>query len=177
MSAQALDPTAIVMIRRSVLGLLAALVAPLMLSDYRAGQLSLFCCLALLAVSLDLVWGYTGILSLGQLLPFGTAAYTTAVIATRHPDLSPASLVVSVAAGAAVSGAVGSVAFSRRSSPVVIGLLTLMLSLTFEQIAQQWRAVTGGFNGVTGVPRIEFFGRCSATAHRIRSSCSCVSPR
>ena len=143
---------------RALAGLGTAIVAPLLLSDYRSGQLSLFCCLAVLAVSLDLVWGYTGILSLGQLLPFGTAAYTTALITTEHPSLSPASLAVSVALGAGISAAVGAAAFSRRLSPVVVGLLTLMLSLTFEQIAEQWRNVTGGFNGVTGVPRIEVLG-------------------
>ena len=58
--------------------------ASLALGDFRAGQLSLFLSLALLAVSLDLVWGYSGILSLGQLLPFGIAAYTTARMAAEH---------------------------------------------------------------------------------------------
>lgn len=138
----------------SALATTAAVIASLALSDFRAGQLSLFLSLALLAVSLDLVWGYAGILSLGQLLPFGVAAYATARIAASWPSLSPLAVVAAVVLGAAVSGLVGLAAFRRRLSPVVVGLLTLMLSLTFEQIAEQWRAVTGGFNGLTDVPRI-----------------------
>ena len=43
----------------------AAAAASLTLGEFRAGQLSLFLTLAVLAVSLDLVWGYCGILSLG----------------------------------------------------------------------------------------------------------------
>jgi len=136
----------------------AAAIASLYLGDFRAGQLSLFLSLAVLAVSLGLVWGYAGILSLGQLLPFGVAAYLTARITTAHPSLSVAALAASAAAGATISAIVAVIAFRRRLALVVVGLLTLMLSLTFEQIAQQWRDVTGGFNGLTNVPRLGAFG-------------------
>ena len=132
---------------------------------YRSGQLSLFLVLAALAVSLDFVWGYTGILSLGQLLPFGIAAYSSAKIALAAPSLSLLGLVVAAAVGAAVAAVVGVAMLRRRPSPVVVALLTLVLSLTLEQLAEQWRDVTGGFNGLTGIPRIEALGvRLSDTA-------------
>ena len=136
----------------------SAAVASLTLGEFRAGQLSLFLTLAVLAVSLDLVWGYCGILSLGQLLPFGIAAYTTARVAAAAPSLSVPGLVLAAAVGAAVAYGVGVAAFRRRPTPVVVGLLTLVLSLTLEQIAEQWRDVTGGFNGLTDIPRITVFG-------------------
>ena len=136
----------------------AAATASLMLGEFRAGQLSLFLTLAVLAVSLDLVWGYCGILSLGQLLPFGIAAYTTARVAAAVPSLSLPGLLLAAAVGAGVAYGVGVAAFRRRPTPVVVGLLTLVLSLTLEQIAEQWRGVTGGFNGLTDVPRITVFG-------------------
>ena len=138
--------------------LLAVAAASISLGDFRAGQLSLFLSLAVLAVSLDLVWGYAGILSLGQLLPFGIAAYTTARIAAAAPSLTLPGLLVAVLVGAAVAAGVGVAAFRRRPTPVVIGLLTLVLSLTLEQVAEQWRDVTGGFNGLTDIPRIIAFG-------------------
>ena len=138
--------------------LLAVAAASISLGDFRAGQLSLFLSLAVLAVSLDLVWGYAGILSLGQLLPFGIAAYTTARIAAAAPSLTLPGLLVAVLVGAAVAAGVGVAAFRRRPTPVVIGLLTLVLSLTLEQVAEQWRDVTGGFNGLTDIPRITAFG-------------------
>ena len=136
----------------------AVAVASIALGDFRAGQLSLFLTLAVLAVSLDLVWGYAGILSLGQLLPFGIAAYTTARIAAAAPSVTVPALLVAILVGAAVAAGVGVAAFRRRPTPVVIGLLTLVLSLTLEQVAEQWRDVTGGFNGLTGIPRITAFG-------------------
>ncbi len=136
----------------------AAAAASMTLGDFRAGQLSLFLSLAVLAVSLDLVWGYAGILSLGQLLPFGIAAYTTARLAAAAPALTLPALLVATLVGAAVAAGVGVAAFRRRPTPVVIGLLTLVLSLTLEQVAEQWRDVTGGFNGLTDIPRITAFG-------------------
>ena len=136
----------------------AAATASTTLGDFRAGQLSLFLSLAVLAVSLDLVWGYAGILSLGQLLPFGIAAYTTARMAVAAPALTLPALLAATLVGATVAAAVGVAAFRRRPTPVVIGLLTLVLSLTLEQVAEQWRAVTGGFNGLTDIPRITAFG-------------------
>ncbi len=135
----------------------AAAAASVTLGDFRAGQLSLFLSLAVLAVSLDLVWGYAGILSLGQLLPFGIAAYTTARIAAAAPALTLPALLVATLVGATVAAGVGIAAFRRRPTPVVIGLLTLVLSLTLEQVAEQWRDVTGGFNGLTDIPRIGAF--------------------
>ena len=137
---------------------LAVAAASMTLGDFRAGQLSLFLSLAVLAVSLDLVWGYAGILSLGQLLPFGIAAYTTARIAAAAPALTLPALLVAALVGATVSAGVAVAAFRRRPTPVVIGLLTLVLSLTLEQVAEQWRDVTGGFNGLTDIPRITAFG-------------------
>ena len=138
---------------------------------YRSGQLSLFLVFAALAVSLDFVWGYTGILSLGQLLPFGIAAYASAKIAIAAPSLSVPMIVGSAAVGAGVAAALGAAMLRRRPSAVVVGLLTLVLSLTLEQLAEQWRDVTGGFNGLTGVPRLEAFGaQLSDTAQDVAVS-------
>ena len=139
-------------------GAAAAAAACGALGGYRSGQLSLFLVMAALAVSLDFVWGYTGILSLGQLLPFGVAAYVSAKIALAEPSLSLLGLVVATAAGAVVAGGVGVAMLRRRPSAVVVALLTLVLSLTLEQVAEQWRDVTGGFNGLTGIPRIGALG-------------------
>ena len=99
------------------------------LGGFRAGQLSLFLVFAALAVSLDFVWGYAGILSLGQLLPFGIAAYASAKIALAAPSLSVGALIVAACIGAAVAAGVGVAMLRRRPTAVVVGLLTLVLSL------------------------------------------------
>ena len=53
---------------------------PLVYADdgYRIGQFAKIAALALLALSIDLIWGYTGLLSLGQGLYFGIGAYAVA---------------------------------------------------------------------------------------------------
>jgi urea transport system permease protein len=62
------------------LGLLALLAPPFLFPDneFRLGLLSKFMALAILALGVDLIWGYTGMLSLGQGLYFGLGAYAVA---------------------------------------------------------------------------------------------------
>ena len=58
-----------------LLCLLILLLMPLILSDFRLNQLGRFLALAIVALGLDLIWGYGGMLSLGQGLFFGLGAY------------------------------------------------------------------------------------------------------
>ncbi|MEK8129647.1 urea ABC transporter permease subunit UrtC [Paenibacillus filicis] len=59
--------------------LIALLAAPLLLSEFRLGLLGKFLAFAILAIGLDLIWGYTGILSLGHGVFFGLGAYAMAM--------------------------------------------------------------------------------------------------
>ena len=124
------------------------------LGAFRGGQLSVFLVLAVVAVSLDLVWGFAGILSFGQSIPFGIAAYVTAKITIAAPQLGVVVIPAAVLCASLVSFLIGQIAFRRRLSLVVVGLLTLMLSLTTETLVRQMRDITGGFNGLTGIPRL-----------------------
>lgn len=58
---------------------LLLLVAPLLLSEFRIGLLAKFLCFAIIAVGISLIWGYTGILSLGHGVFFGLGAYCMAM--------------------------------------------------------------------------------------------------
>ena len=51
------------------------LIAPLFLSEFRVNLLGKFISFAILAIGIDLIWGYTGILSLGHGVFFGLGAY------------------------------------------------------------------------------------------------------
>ncbi|APH04491.1 urea ABC transporter permease subunit UrtC [Bacillus weihaiensis] len=55
------------------------IVAPFFLSDFRMGLLAKFLCFAMIAVGISLIWGYTGILSLGHGVFFGLGAYCMAM--------------------------------------------------------------------------------------------------
>src|SRR5262245_45377529 len=58
-----------------ICSLLRLVVAPMMLSVFRLNLLGKFLTYAIIAIGLDLLWGYTGLLSLGQGLFFGLGAY------------------------------------------------------------------------------------------------------
>src|SRR5207244_13205710 len=66
---------------------------PYYVDDFRMNQLGLFLCFVIFALSLDLIWGFTGILSLGNAVYFGGGAYFIALSlklkdAATHPARS-----------------------------------------------------------------------------------------
>jgi urea transport system permease protein len=58
---------------------LALAMAPVFMTDFRLGLLAKFLCYAMIAVGISLIWGYTGILSLGHGVFFGLGAYCMAM--------------------------------------------------------------------------------------------------
>lgn len=62
-----------------IAAVLLFIVAPAMLSDFRLNLLAKFLCYAILAIGIDLMWGYTGMLSLGQAVWFGLGGYCMAM--------------------------------------------------------------------------------------------------
>ena len=63
----------------AIAGLLLLVVAPTTLSEFRLSLLGKFLTFAIVAVGLDLIWGYTGLLSLGQGVFFGLGGYAMAM--------------------------------------------------------------------------------------------------
>ncbi|MGK2966315.1 MAG: urea ABC transporter permease subunit UrtC [Tepidiformaceae bacterium] len=59
--------------------LLLVVIAPNMMSDFRLNLLSKYLCYAIIAIGIDLIWGYTGMLSLGQAVWFGLGGYAMAM--------------------------------------------------------------------------------------------------
>src|SRR4051794_11207554 len=113
--------------------------------------------LAILALSLDVLVGWTGLPSLGHAAFFGAGAYAAAITAQR---IGTDELLVGLAAAVVVSGATALVIglFAVRAS----GIFFLMLTLAFAQmvfaIAFQAVDLTGGSNGLAGVHRPKIAG-------------------
>ncbi len=106
---------------------------------------------AIFAMSLDLLLGYGGMPSFGHAAFYGVGAYATAYVALhRAPDLLPV-LAVSVMAAALFALPIGALSLRTR------GVYFLMLTLAFGQmlwgLAVQWTPVTGGTDGLFGIPR------------------------
>ncbi len=111
----------------------------------------------LFALSLDLVLGYAGILSLGHAAFFGTGAYTAALLA-QHGWTEPLS-------GLLAAGAV-SAAFGLLVSLLVVPgsdlgrlMVTLGVGLLMYEVANQASSITGGVDGLTDLPIGALFGK------------------
>ncbi len=150
---------------------LALALAPMLLSPYDLSLLGRFLALAILGLGLSLVWGYTGILSLGQGVFFGLGGYALAMhlklVADGFPDFmfwnqvaslpwwwepfhSPVfALAAVIVAPAAAAAFLGWLFFSRRVTGVYIALITQALALAFATLLISQQGKTGGFNGLT----------------------------
>lgn len=126
---------------------------------------TVYTAMALLALSLALVWGFGGILSFGQAAFFGLGGYAYAVAALNFGDpwtAVPIALLVPTAAAAAL----GYLMFYGRISDVYVGVITLTVSLILYNFVNstagdQWRigaAPLGGFNGIPSTPPLTLPG-------------------
>jgi branched-chain amino acid transport system permease protein len=130
--------------------------APLYLAPYATTTLTRVLVFGLLAASLDLLVGVVGLPSLGHAAFFGVGAYAAAWTAT-HVTASPAGLAVAMVAAALVALVAGTVAV--RSGGVFFLMLTLAIGELTQQAADSWESVTGGSNGLYGVPAPTVWGR------------------
>ena len=113
---------------------------------------------AILAMSVDLLLGYTGLSSMGQAAYFGVGAYLTAVLATKfHVGLGwdfwlvvPLGILV----GAALAALFG--LFAIRAGGVYFLMITLALGQCVWGLAYRWNSLTGGDNGINMTGRPSF---------------------
>jgi branched-chain amino acid transport system permease protein len=144
-------------VRAAGLALLAT--APLVLGDFRTFLLTEILVFALFAASLDVLIGYAGLPSLGHPAFLGIGAYATALVAIHVTPNLFAQLAVATGAAALVAAAVGLVAV--RSRGIYFLMLTLALGQLFYQLSFDWDSVTGGSNGLYGIP-LPVFGSGSS---------------
>ena len=140
---------------RSIPGLavLAALLAfPLVSpSVYVQNVLTEVLIYGIFAMSLDLLIGFTGLTSFGHAAFFGVGAYAAGIVAMRFGDSIWATLPAGLLAAGLLAVPMGALAI--RS----LGIYFLMLTLAFSQMvyaaAWKWTWLTGGSNGLAGIPR------------------------
>ena len=137
-----------------VLVLLAA--APFVLAPFATTVLGRILVFALFAVSLDLLVGVTGLPSLGHAAYFGVGAYTAGLVAVNVTSEGLVPVLVAGLAGAVAAAATGWLAV--RSSGVFFLMLTLAIGEIVFQLATTLDSVTGGSNGLYGIPAVRLGG-------------------
>ncbi|MEX2241616.1 MAG: branched-chain amino acid ABC transporter permease [Burkholderiales bacterium] len=112
----------------------------------------------LFALSLDLVLGYAGIVTLGHAAFFGAGAYTVGMLAAHGGWSEPLS---GLAAAALVAGVLGLASgwIVLRTHGLTLLMLTLCTMALLEQAANMGAAWTGGFDGMPGLEFRPLLGR------------------
>ncbi len=128
--------------------------AAMLIGPYGGGLLAQFLVLGTVTAALALTWGTAGILTLGHSVTFGVGAYAGAWFGLHAGGLgSLLGLVAGAAAGGLIARLISMIGLRQRLDPVTFALGTFVVALAAEQVAGQWTDVTGGFNGLTDVPR------------------------
>ncbi|WP_142860327.1 ABC transporter permease subunit [Salinigranum halophilum] len=144
---------------------LAALLAyPFVAGSYQASRFSLFLVYAFLGLSLSVVWGYAGILSFGQVVFFGVAGYTFAVVSINvaTPLGITVAFLAGIAGGALMAAVLGYFMFYGGVRNVYVTIITLVSTLVLHTFMAQtagdeWtigEAALGGFNGMPTIPNL-----------------------
>ena len=143
--------------RAAELLVLAGLIAlPFLIGDYPRALVSEIFIFAIFAMSLDLLLGFTGLMSLGHAAFFGLGAYAVAILGVQfgvNAWLGVAAGVVIAGAGAALIGF-----FCVRTGGIPFLMLTLAFSQLVFSVALKWRDVTGGSDGMAIAEQPSFFG-------------------
>lgn len=142
----------------AVLGLVAValLLPPVVIGDTPLlAFLVLVLILAPVAVGLQFVLGNAGLLSLGHAAFFGLGAYTSALAMMELNLPYPLALVAAIAV--AVLGAL-LMAPIIRLPPVYFAMASFAFGIVIFELFNQWGSLTGGNNGLIGVPAVALAG-------------------
>jgi ABC-type branched-subunit amino acid transport system permease subunit len=141
------------------LSVIAIFALPKVLELFTLINATIYVSMAILALSLALVWGYGGILCFGQAAFFGLGGYAYAIGAINFGD-STWAVVLAVLVPAAFAALLGYFMFWGRIGDVYLGVITLTMTLIFFKLFNATagdaykigKAGLGGFNGIPSTP-------------------------
>lgn len=164
----------------------ALLSYPLFVDDpFTMNQFARYAVFAMLAVSVSVVWGFGGILSLGQGIPFGLAAYfmaATMQMQYQDPEYDPipsfmltneltelpvvwepfwnttVGLLIALILPTVFMLIFGSMMFRARLRGAFVAIMTLAMLNAWYSMAQDMQPFTAGFNGISPPSPLEVFG-------------------
>jgi ABC-type branched-subunit amino acid transport system permease subunit len=134
---------------------------PLVTGGYIVYILPQYMAFGVLAMSLALLWGFTGILSFGQAGFFAMGGYAVGLMMSMGLPVNGfyLGLLAAALSGAVVAGLIGYFLFSAGVRDAYFVLVTLALSIVVEQLAVSQSQWTGGWNGMFLMrPTLTFLG-------------------
>ncbi len=135
--------------RNVCLGLIAlfVLTLPFLLGTYLVFVFTVICVYAIVAMGMNILSGYTGMLSLGHQAFFGIGAYAAAILSTRYPGFPfPVALLVGGFLSAVIGYLLGFSAL--RTSGVYLAIATIAFGMIMAEVFGEWASLTGGQVGL-----------------------------
>jgi branched-chain amino acid transport system permease protein len=137
----------------AVAGLALIAAGPFVFDTYLLNVLIKAYFFAIAALTVDILWGYTGYLTFGQSAFFGMGAYAAGLAFTHYgfsPGVAALALLAAVAGTAILAGIVGWLSFYRGASPFFATVISLVLPIVLTQLALSGGEWTGSSSGLTG---------------------------
>ncbi|NKK62139.1 ATP-binding cassette domain-containing protein [Rhizobium leguminosarum bv. viciae] len=143
----------VLLLALALTALLLIVFGPMFLGRFSLNVLTRSMIYAMLAITVDLLWGYTGVLTFGQAAFFGVGAYATAMV-LAHIGASPALFVVALVAAVLVplvlGLAVGWLSFYHGSTPLYATVISLVVPIVVTQLVFSGGTWTGSSSGLVG---------------------------
>ncbi|MCY4729939.1 branched-chain amino acid ABC transporter permease [Natronomonas gomsonensis] len=135
--------------------IVAAIAVPLVLPDFQTALVIEIFLLAMFAMSLDLLMGYTGYVSFGHAAFFATSAYLTGLTLMHVTTSALVAISVGILSVAIIAVPIGY--FSLKRTGIYFAMLTLAFSQVLHVlVVNDFMGLTGGSDGLTGLPRGNF---------------------
>jgi branched-chain amino acid transport system permease protein len=142
--------------RIAIAAVLLALAAVPLAGDYASSLVAEVLVFAIFAMSLDLLVGYTGLMSFGHAAFFGLSAYVVTTLGVHLGIGGWWGLLAGVVLSTLAAFVIGF--FCIRVSGIPFLMLTMAFSQLLFSVAVKWRSVTGGTDGLAGFKRPSLFG-------------------
>lgn len=139
-----------------ILVLAAGLAAPYYISDFNLRLATLALHTSIAVIGLCIAFGWTGLLHLGQAAFVGIGAYASAILTTRAGLGFWTTMPIALLASGLVAFCIAVPMLRLRGH--YLALAVLGFNVTFEIVARNWTKLTGGFDGITDIPPVIFFG-------------------
>ncbi|NWA11529.1 ABC transporter permease subunit [Pseudomonas gingeri] len=137
----------------ALVGLVLLAVGPWIFDSYVLNLLIKAFLFAIVVITVDVLWGYTGYLTFGQSAFFGIGAYAAGLVFT-HFGFSPGTIAIAIGLAIvvpmAVAGLVGWLSFYRGASPFFATVISLVLPIVMTQLLLSGGEWTGSSSGLTG---------------------------
>ena len=154
--------------------LIFLIIFPLLVKEFRVEMMCRYLCYVIFALSLDLLWGYTGLLSLGHAVLFGMGGYMIGIcyqiqnglpaFMTREgltklpwfylPLKNPiAASLIGILLPTFFAWLLGNFIFSSKIKGVFFTIITLALAQIFKDFIINVQKYTNGYNGLQGIKR------------------------